>query len=117
MNATGTAEWHEVLAGLRGERLRIYDEATRLGGWVDPTRDHEEASRWLHYHRMIWLDEFDGHWKTRPMAEARRLWETSGPNTRAAAQAPERPPLASSTPERRPAVQAHQAQFFDLDGY
>jgi hypothetical protein len=122
------APWHKVMAELRGDRLAFYDDAMRVGRMTELRPQDFEASRWLQYHQLIWQDDLDGYWIARTTEQARTLWETKGPCARAAKRRlPEegetegrREGEAPRTPEgdrKLAAVQAHQVQFFDMEGY
>jgi len=129
-----TAEWMEILAGLRARRLAVLDDLAR--GVEINTADTkvQEALGWLVYHRFVWHD--GRAYVARETAAARELWLKHGPAKdeaadvarsidyaeemrKAAAAAPEIPPeIRAKMDADRAAAQAnrpvhpHQVQFF-----
>lgn len=111
-----TAEWLTIMAGLRGRRLAVFDDLQR-GVPLDAHDTRvQEALGWLVFHRFAWHD--GRTYVARSTAEARELWQKQGTaNTEAGAVLrhlqESATPAAAPTPEpERPAVHAHQAQFF-----
>lgn len=116
-------DWSTVLSGLKGTRLALYDDALRLGsievtGGTHRGQAWEDAARWLLEHRLLTVRDLDGYLGAVPLAQAHERYLKDGPVMKAPAwrhDAPVAQPQAE--PAGRPAVQAHQAQFFDMEGY
>lgn len=121
---TAKADWHLVMAGLRGFRLALYDEMLCNGSADLRTPEQIEAGRWLHYHRFIWPDnELETIWRPRPTAKAKELWEHEGPSASAALLMPVTEPaiqpamvdpIAEPTPEPR-SVHERRAITLELE--
>lgn len=106
------APWEDVMAGLRGRRLAIYDDILRYGAhqvdWEWVSVNHAEDVEWLANHRFITRDELDT-WRARPVKEARRIYEEKGPaNPAEARQVPE--PIEPARYQE--AMVARQGEFF-----
>lgn len=121
-------EWSEVMAGLTGLRLAIFDELLRhgavelaslgkiIGDRATPAEAHarlEGAVAWLESHRL--LVGHEGQWRAIHPALARQTYEQNGPlreTDRVQVQAP-KPAERGATA----AVHRHQREFFCNDGY
>jgi hypothetical protein len=120
--------WHQVMSGLRGVRLALYDEML-CNGCAEPARTEAqaEAERWLVYHQFAWHDTMDGYLRPRPIARARELWEKHGPAKTVDSETVKRwtvpeaiaskSTIASTSEAERPAVHAGQMEVFALEGY
>lgn len=119
-------EWTDVMTGLTGLRLAIFDELLRHGaleagtlkatkGPTDTTAKArlEEAVAWLESHRLLVAHE--GRWRAIQIPLARMTYEQNGP-LRASDRVHVQP---RKTAERgaTAAVHRHQREFFCNDGY
>lgn len=121
-------EWTDVMTGLTGLRLAIFDELLRHGamdastieaikGPTDTTATAkaklEEAVAWLESHRLLVAHE--GRWRAIQIPLARMTYEQNGP-IRASDRVQVQP---KKTAERgaTAAVHRHQREFFCNDGY
>lgn len=110
--------WAEVMAGLTGARLAVYDELARLGT-MDFSRLQERLARardllgavnWLEQHRLI--VGYEGTWSARGVKQAAEVFAEHGPapvaepTTKAA-------PAASAPSAPRPGVHVQNVSWFD----
>lgn len=114
-----TTPWCDILAGLRGRRLAIYDDMLRFGAhqldWEARRVDDCEAVEWLAQHHFVWWDAADCFWRCRDARRAREMFEKQGPCTvikPTREREPSAVPEAPSVP-----VHAYQVEVFALDGY
>lgn len=112
MPTNAAAPWEEVMRQLTGLRLKYYDTLTRHGVGRALAVGELEAAEWLRTHQLAFTGERDGYWYARPISAAREEWEKHGPKI----SEPTPQPAAQRT-EPRPAVQAHQAEWFACEGY
>lgn len=97
--------WADVMAGLTGRRLAIYDDLLR---GKTPGQEERGALDWLAVHRWIWRDGA-GIWRARLVSQARELWEAHGA---AAAEAITNRPGERVTADPEPVAHMQQVSWF-----
>jgi hypothetical protein len=116
---TGSETWADVLNALTGLRLAVYDDVVHVGAhhhdWNAHGLAHHEAVEWLVERRLLAVDTHTGKWRAVPLREAMEKYEQNGPSRYRETMKEIETLLAA--PTAQPAVQSHQAQFFDMEGY
>jgi hypothetical protein len=130
MTAPANATWPQVMAGVTGLRLAIYDELLWLGALSAERvaravgkatlQDLQEAAGWLETHGLLVSN--DGIWRAVPPHLAAERWaeRRAGKGTEGtAATEGTKGAGAGAAVRAEPvgALQRHQAQFLDLEGY
>lgn len=141
MSARAAAQpWDDIITGLTGLRLALYDELLRHGAMPEnvlarylnsqhsPPESYAllaAAVGWLAERRLLVAHE--GEWRAVGLGLARMNYESNGPATATAPSAAEGPRAKDQGPraaERTPvergataAVQRHQREFFTMEGY
>lgn len=111
---TTPTPWPEIMAGLTGLRLALWDESLHVGAIEVRNADEQAAVDWLYRHHLVFVHEMTGYYHAQAVAAAAARWEKTGPKDSAtdyAKAARERHPPAP-LPAARPRVHAHQAELF-----
>jgi len=94
------SDWHEVMDGLTGRRLAVYDDLQHGKAVAEQAPVIENALGWLAYHRFIYRNA-EGKLVTRSIKDARAQWEAQGANRDALKPQGETPRAAAQNlPER-----------------
>jgi hypothetical protein len=115
-----SAQWQEIMAGLRGRRLAVYDDILNRRLVERCAPEVQNILGWLAYNQFLARGE-DGTMRARTVAEARERWAAEGSARDAAAvaaaprqQTTDQRPQADTAPAERPvhAAKAYTPELF-----